>query len=433
MVAAPITKSHALAIALACAPDRPRRLPGLGGAVAWEACTAIPECNDGLDNDGDGLIDDVDPACAASDPRVRRSAGGVQRQHRQRRRRLTDFPDDPGRTAATDTDEFNERMPECMDELDNDGDGKIDHPNDPGCFVANQDSELDDCPDGPGCPECGDGDDNDADGQIDYPADTACAAALGAAEFMFDANACGAGTVIENLPSNGQVAGTIPSGTSNVASVSCNAAAPSAPTCSPSITRSPWWPRPTRAAPCQHRALRAPHCLQATSEVACHDDISGTNNHSRSPSISPREHYYLVVDGRDMTSTGNFQLSVIFYEGLGGMCDGPGRTARPGYTCRPVPPATETTRGAAGAATAVTTTATARPTSCSTPAAPALPTPTRPTRARAPAAGLGGDGVDNDLDGATDYPMDTSCTSASALSEADCPIETDALIRSSAR
>jgi formylglycine-generating enzyme required for sulfatase activity len=86
--------------------------------------------------------------------------------------------------------------PACDDGLDNDGDGLTDHPDDPGCADAGDDSEKDDtgtypcddgadndadtlvdCPDDPGCvhpaanmedPVCQDGDDNDGDGQIDF-------------------------------------------------------------------------------------------------------------------------------------------------------------------------------------------------------------------------------------------------------------------------
>jgi hypothetical protein len=86
--------------------------------------------------------------------------------------------------------------PACDDGLDNDGDGFTDHPDDPGCADAADDSEKDetgtypcddgvdndadtlvDCPDDPGCthpaawiedPTCQDGEDNDGDGKIDF-------------------------------------------------------------------------------------------------------------------------------------------------------------------------------------------------------------------------------------------------------------------------
>ena len=65
---------------------------------------------------------------------------------------------------------------ECSDGIDNDGDGKIDFPDDPGCFGPTDDNETDPAPppvDCPGdepekCPACTDGIDNDGDGTADW-------------------------------------------------------------------------------------------------------------------------------------------------------------------------------------------------------------------------------------------------------------------------
>ena len=62
------------------------------------------------------------------------------------------------------------RPPQCSDEIDNDGDGRIDHPNDPGCASPQDDDETD----GGTPPQCSDGRDNDGDGFIDYPYDPGC-------------------------------------------------------------------------------------------------------------------------------------------------------------------------------------------------------------------------------------------------------------------
>ncbi len=51
----------------------------------------------------------------------------------------------------------------CADGVDNDGDGAIDHPADPGCEGPDDDDEVDPIV----LPECGDGVDNDGDGDID--------------------------------------------------------------------------------------------------------------------------------------------------------------------------------------------------------------------------------------------------------------------------
>ena len=62
------------------------------------------------------------------------------------------------------------RLPQCSDKVDNDGDGKIDFPADPGCTSAQDDSEIDF--------ECSDKVDNDGDGKIDFPADPGCSSAV---------------------------------------------------------------------------------------------------------------------------------------------------------------------------------------------------------------------------------------------------------------
>ena len=55
----------------------------------------------------------------------------------------------------------------CKDGIDNDGDGLIDYPNDPGCSSKTDKSEK-------GTIACDDGIDNNANGFIDYPADSGC-------------------------------------------------------------------------------------------------------------------------------------------------------------------------------------------------------------------------------------------------------------------
>jgi hypothetical protein len=114
-----------------------------------------------------------------------------------------DFPNDPGCTSASDVDETD--VPQCSDGVDNDGDGKIDFPDDPGCssYVDAVESAPPACMDGidddgdgktdfpadPGCasatdvseadiPRCADGIDNDGDGAIDFPADPGCTSSL---------------------------------------------------------------------------------------------------------------------------------------------------------------------------------------------------------------------------------------------------------------
>jgi len=104
------------------------------------AGSTVTACNDGLDNDSDGL---------------------------------TDFPSDPGCLSASDQDETD--PPECADTVDNDGDGLTDYPNDPKCASFADNSES-------GLPECSDGVDNDGNGLMDFPDDSGCSAADDALE-----------------------------------------------------------------------------------------------------------------------------------------------------------------------------------------------------------------------------------------------------------
>src|SRR6188472_1443573 len=70
--------------------------PAPPGGTAADSSRGVPECADGMDNDGDGRVD-YDPGGAA---------------------------DDFGCSSANDNSES--PNPECADGIDNDSDGKID-------------------------------------------------------------------------------------------------------------------------------------------------------------------------------------------------------------------------------------------------------------------------------------------------------------------
>ncbi len=95
----------------------------------------------------------------------------------------TDYPDDPGCTSPFDPDETD--VPQCSDGADNDNDGAADFPADTSCA-----SFLDDDESGP--PACGDGADNDDDGAIDFPDDPGCTSAEDTDEASVPACANGA-------------------------------------------------------------------------------------------------------------------------------------------------------------------------------------------------------------------------------------------------
>jgi hypothetical protein len=108
-------------------------------ALSASAVKARPQCSDGIDNDGDGLID---------------------------------LGHDPGCTSPSDNDET-DNLPQCSDGRDNDGNGLIDFPADPGCDSANdvlESTHVD--------TQCNDGFDNDHDGFTDFPNDPGCFSVL---------------------------------------------------------------------------------------------------------------------------------------------------------------------------------------------------------------------------------------------------------------
>ena len=84
-----------------------------------------------------------------------------------------DHPEDPGCASPDDADETDPPPPpkQCADGQDNDGDGKADHPDDQGCSSAEDDSEA------PDAPQCSDRLDNHSDGKRNFPADPGCASA----------------------------------------------------------------------------------------------------------------------------------------------------------------------------------------------------------------------------------------------------------------
>ena len=71
-------------------------------------CPLVPECSDGVDNDGDGA---------------------------------TDWPADFSCSSPNDDDE-SDPLSQCQDGLDNDSDGQTDWPNDTGCYSAQDNNEL---------------------------------------------------------------------------------------------------------------------------------------------------------------------------------------------------------------------------------------------------------------------------------------------------
>lgn len=132
-------------------------VPGIGTVTVAESRADYHgnPCDTG-DNGGGGGGGNHPPQC--SDERDNDKDGKI------------DFPNDPGCASPQDDDETDGGTPpQCSDGKDNDGDGRIDYPDDPGC-----DSRADDDERNSDKPECSDGRDNDGDGRTDHPADIGC-------------------------------------------------------------------------------------------------------------------------------------------------------------------------------------------------------------------------------------------------------------------
>jgi hypothetical protein len=164
---------------------------GYGGSVTGTiTLSPVAECNDGVDNDGDTLVDyPDDPGCgdAVSDNEDPACQDGIDNDGDT----LVDYPDDPGcEDAASDNED-----PACQDGIDNDGDGLTDfdggqsiwgecsgqpggcpaNVSDPdGDGVANPDPDCESFVDPSEEPTCDDGIDNDGDTFVDYPDDPGC-------------------------------------------------------------------------------------------------------------------------------------------------------------------------------------------------------------------------------------------------------------------
>lgn len=349
-------------------------------------------CNNGLDDDFDGNVDLADPGCS----------------------------------DATDTDESNVPIAACGDGKDNDGDGLVDFPNDPGCSVAQQDDEADDCPNGPACPACANGIDDDGDGQTDYPADTGCKFAGQRDEFGFDPNACGGAVELMQL-TGVAVNGSIPSGQGALAAT-CGGEGDEV-----AYAFAVNEPRVVVVSVTGLLdfdpivSLRS-SCQDPNSELACNDNVSAGEKASRLRAAVTPGVYYIVVDSTSTTGGGSFRLQVDQYLAEGEACAPQLPSCAPGLVCREIvqgqgdvcsqPRCNDGMNNDADSATDY-------------PADPGCAAPSDDDETDVCPNGMGcpacGNGVDDDADGQIDYGMDSGCTSASQPIES-CGVEKDSFL-----
>jgi hypothetical protein len=335
----------------------------------------------------------------------------------------TDFPDDPGCTSPTDDDESNVAKPACSDGIDNDGDGKIDFPADPGCLNSNQDSEADDCPSGPNCPQCANQKDDDGDGKIDAD-DPGCSNPQDNTEEEFNSTACGNSVVIKPLPANGKVSGTLALAASHLISAgNCGGLgaelAYQITVTEPEVIVASTAVTGTAVDTVVY--IRGADCSKA-SELACNNDATATTTGSTvEASVGPGV-YFIIVDGNTNSSTGAFNLEVTHFKGQGVACDvAVANDCAPGFFCRQLPGAAGTTCVPPRCADGVDDDTGTLDTKVDYPNDPGCDSKLDdnedddcPSGPNCPACS---NGVDDDHDQKTDYPADPSCTAASSVSE----------------
>ncbi len=364
-------------------------LPALGCGGGTTGGTDDTACSNGTDDDGDTLIDLDDPGCA----------------------------------NANDDDENNVVKPQCSDGLDNDDDGKVDYPADPGCLNSNQNSELDDCPSGPNCPACSNAADDDLDGKTDAD-DPGCSNARDTSEEEFNATACGPRVVVTPLPATGKTTGTLELAASHLISAGNCGGLGAELAYELTVTEPMVIVASTAVAGTTVDTVvyvRGADCA-SNSELTCNNDASSSATGSTVQASLQPGTYYIIVDGNTNMSAGTFNLEVTRFKGQGSACDAAiAGDCAPGFFCRALPGQASTTCQPPRCGDGVDDESGTLDTKVDYPLDPGCTSITDdsedddcPSGPNCPACG---NDADDDLDSKKDYPADPTCVSASGLSE----------------
>jgi len=321
--------------------------------------------------------------------------------------------------------------PQCSDGIDNDGDGKIDYPSDPGCLVPQQDDEIDDCPSGPNCPQCSNGVDDDGNGSTDYPNDPGCTSAADVFEFVNNPVACGAGLQIRQVPTNGTETVMLDAtmSTSSIGSTCGGGGGAAGYAYQISLATAKVLVATTAGSTLTGGQpmdtvldLRGTNCTGT--EIECNDNEGALKTSKITRSLAPGN-YYLIVQGKDSSIAGSYTIDIDLFTGEGESCQSTSQCG-PGLVCRtPLggtmgmictqPQCSDNVDDDGDGKNDYPTDP-----GCDS-AADNDEADTCPNGATCPACS---NGIDDDSDTKIDYPMDTSCTSAAGNSEA-CTGEQD--------
>jgi len=266
-------------------------------------------------------------------------------------------------------------LAQCSDGIDNDGDGIIDFPYEPGCESPLDHDETDTCP-GVGCPECADGVDNDGDGLTDWPADPGCSGAGDPSEL----DECGTGLPLSTLSPTGTTNGVIMQGTS-LMSGSCGGFGGPEKAYLIQLPHGAVLVEATMAAFDMDYALylRQDDC-GGGNDLDCDSSWAGSQAEVSAENLPAGSRLFVLADADQLWNpSSSFTLTVAVYLPVGAPCDlvNPMAQCAPGGTCQNVGGSFECV-----------------PTICN-------------------------NGVDDDGDGYTDYPNDPGCTSLADNDELD--------------
>ncbi|MEM9489306.1 MAG: hypothetical protein AAGC55_09185, partial [Myxococcota bacterium] len=390
----------------------------------------LPQCSNGLDDDSDGDVDLADAGCSSvADPREALPADApaplCKNGMDDDADGIVDFPLDPGCSAAGDEDEADPAVPPgCGNGADDDGDGIADFPDDPGCESPDDIDESDDCPLGPGCPQCANQIDDDGDGLIDFGNDPGCEAAGDNEE----QDECLPGITPQLLTDAG-VTGTTPAlGVGSNFQGSCNGSTNATEDLYSYILATAGLSSLSfsTVGSTGDTVLyaRSPDCDSAAAELDCRNDIGGGETITiPDPAVGE---YFVFVDGNFVSGI-DYTLSVSGTIPLGLACDpldtqfvcDAGLSCDSGtMTCVAAACDNGVDDDADGAS--------------DFPADPGCTSPSDDDESDDCPAGMDcpqcGNGIDDDSDGAIDYPADFGCEAASDDEETTCAEDSDTVL-----
>ena len=308
----------------------------------------------------------------------------------------------------------------CGDAVDADGDGFNGFPTDPGCSSVLDNDEADDCPTGPSCPQCSNGLDDDLDTDVDYPMDNGCTAAGGTNEECASLDPV--------IPFTANVVGASTSTSANDFDLSCGTDGRDAVYRLVVDMPLAELRANTIGSPLDTiLSIKRDEC--SSLDLQCDDNTAGNGDSSVFLIDPVVGNYFLIIDDRNVTSPGTYNLNVSGLYANGSMCDptSPFFLCRPGFVCA----------GPSGAETCVIAACNDAidadgDTFVGYPTDPGCVSLSDNDEADNCPGGAGcpqcSDDLDNDSDGSIDFGMDVGCLAASANSELECQIETDPLI-----